>query len=193
MSLDNVEALGGEEPVRSYEHVMLDLETLGVRNDAAVLSIGMVCFDPYTGLVDRNASLSIYIDLEDPLLGSMDTSTVMWWLKQSDEARAALFVDERWSVRMACDAVAEMVETFGIKYLWSNGPSFDEVILRSMFARAGKKWPFRYNAGRDFRTMLTLAEANGILLHKSPVAHIAVEDAAAQAAQVCTIWRALRK
>lgn len=68
-------------------HVMLDLETLGTEHDAMIISIGAVAFrfDDVPILADRFFYTAVDIERSS---GSISPSTVNWWLKQSDEARA---------------------------------------------------------------------------------------------------------
>ena len=67
--------------------IMVDLETLGTAPGSVILSIGAVRFDVEKGLLDE---FYVNIDVESSQrLGlTIDGDTVMWWLKQSDAARA---------------------------------------------------------------------------------------------------------
>ena len=70
------------------KHIMLDLETMGKTDNAAITAVGAVYFDlnnilsRFDILVDLNTSTGIGME--------MDVDTVLWWSKQSDEARAQL-------------------------------------------------------------------------------------------------------
>ena len=65
---------------------MLDLETLSTRNDAAIISIGLVKFDQ-NGVID---SQGWALDFSK-VTGHIDPGTVKWWMEQSDMARAFSF------------------------------------------------------------------------------------------------------
>lgn len=69
--------------------IMVDLETLGTAPGSVILSIGAVRFDVEEGLLDE---FYVNIDVESSQrLGlTIDGATVMWWMKQSDAARAKL-------------------------------------------------------------------------------------------------------
>ncbi|MFM9673750.1 3'-5' exonuclease, partial [Streptomyces galilaeus] len=70
-------------------HVMLDLETMGQGNNAAIVAIGAVFFEPTTGEIGDTFYRKI--DLESAAqYGEIDPNTVLWWLKQSDAARAEI-------------------------------------------------------------------------------------------------------
>jgi len=70
--------------------VMLDLETMGTGPNAAIVAIGAVEFDLQTGTVGERFYRVADLESSVECGGVIDASTVMWWLKQSDEARAAL-------------------------------------------------------------------------------------------------------
>ena len=174
---------------------MLDLETFGTSRDAAIVSIGAVKFDLETFEVDP-AGFHVKINPHDPKLGTIDASTVMWWLEQSEEARNALITGEKI---LLDQAQARFLEWLGPNardtLLWSNGPSFDSVLLQDSFKRVGLfPWPFRYSNDRDFRTIRDIAEMTCDMEWDSTVtAHDALADAKRQAEFVVWTYKLLRE
>jgi len=69
--------------------VMLDLETMGNGPRAAIVAIGAVEFDPETGTVGERFYQAVDLATAVSMGGEMDASTVLWWMQQGDEARAA--------------------------------------------------------------------------------------------------------
>lgn len=67
-------------------NLMLDLETMANTPNSPVISIGAVFFDHKTG--DLSASTEINISLESSM---HDASTIMWWMKQSNDAQTDRF------------------------------------------------------------------------------------------------------
>lgn len=183
-------------------HVMLDLETLGTAADAAILSIGAVRFDPVKGVIDDwDTFYAVVRDSE----GSSDPDTVLWWLRQSADARAAV-ADPLGDVFVCSEfgVLTLLTQWLGDDpkglQLWSNGPTFDEVILRSAYARAGMDWPFSFRRSRCCRTLRALAELAGFgeteqdaralgILNLTP--HRADHDAIRQAYFACLHYTAL--
>src|SRR4051794_11270840 len=72
--------------------VMVDLETMGLDPDAAIVAIGATKF---TLGEEPVSTFYANVDLGDCLsLGlTVSASTIMWWLQQEHAARAALQVD----------------------------------------------------------------------------------------------------
>ena len=197
MVLDNVQGIEAPPRKAKYGDAMLDLETLGVGTDAAVVSVGLVCFDEDGP--DLGASLHLSFRPaygNDVRFGKIELGTVKWWLQQSHEARSGLIekIEAGDSPIIVCQSIIEFAKHFDVKRLWSNGPSFDERLLHELFDRCGPAWPFAYNAGRDYRTIRDVGAALNVteVPRAAGVAHDALSDAVHQANNVVAVLRALR-
>lgn len=180
-------------------HVMLDLETMGQGNNAAIVAIGAVFFEPTTGEI--GASFYQKIDLKSSAVYSeIDASTVLWWLQQSDEARAEITSEDTYSLP---DALAEFsdwieqIENFKARVVWGNGSSFDNVIIENAYKAVGFcKKPWAFWNDRDVRTAVELGrKLRGFDPKKDMpfegTAHNALDDAIHQAKYVSAIYKAL--
>lgn len=173
--------------------VVVDLETLGKRADAAIVAIGAVAFSPAGVSVDREP-FYCRVRLESAMAwgGTVDGATIRWWLSQGDEARAEVSRDG--GALDLPDALVRLSVWLPPKLnLWGNGPAFDNVILRSAFERADLK-AWHYGADRCYRT---IKAAFG---HLAPVPelagnvkHRADHDAARQAGHLVAIHHELAK
>ena len=69
-------------------HIMIDFETLSLKPNATLLALGAVAFEPST----RETLVPFYVNIDPRIQPGRDVSasTVVWWMKQSDEARARL-------------------------------------------------------------------------------------------------------
>lgn len=182
---------------------MVDIETFATGPQAAITAIGAVIFDPFDEQpqVDEQDVFEVRIDLSKSRSpGVIDPATVDWWLKQNDAARLALIepvgrVSLETGLQQFVDFVHAKVPggTFGPGFLkkgtfWSNGPTFDERIMREAFARHGVLFPFHFRNSRCCRTMFDTATQLGWKPGKHEtkgglglVAHKAVDDAIYQA------------
>ena len=72
-------------------HIMLDIETLGTTPGCVIASIGACTFAPESGEVARQTFYDL-IDIGDAVGAGLtiEYGTVLWWLRQSDEARAEI-------------------------------------------------------------------------------------------------------
>ena len=152
--------------------VMLDLETMSVRSNASIASIGAVKFEVGTGIVDKFYRT---IDLRTcKAVGlHVDPETVGWWNKQSKEARQALLKDNV-SLNQALD---DFTEWFGRSSLptWGNGAGFDSVIMENAFAACNMKRPWRPWEDRCYRTIKSIIQVPAD--ERQGVYHNALDDA----------------
>lgn len=160
------------------ENIMLDLETMGTRHDAAIVAIGAVRFTD-KGLYRKSAFYQV-VDLESCLKKRMSVtgSTIMWWLQQSDEARAQL----RQNAAPIEDALKAFLEWKGKDAnvrVWGNGSDFDNVILTSAFRKFGIHDPWPHYMNRCYRTVKDSWPK--VEVSNEGIAHKAVDDAIWQA------------
>lgn len=132
-------------------NVMVDLETLGNSSHSAIISIGAVEFTE-DGLGRDFYCLVDPQSCQDYRL-RMDASTVMWWMQQSDQARAAF----KGKGLTLDTALASFTEWFNPKAcMWGNGATFDNVILDNAYKAAGMKRPWHFTKDRCYRTLKAL-------------------------------------
>jgi len=172
--------------------LMLDLETLGNGNDAAIVSIGACVFNPFGGEITELFYRTIDLEISSHP-GDLDPGTVLWWLKQDEAARKAL-TDPKQHETLPLGEALNQLRGFIIandaNRLWSNGPTFDEVIIRSAFRRYEMEFPIPFFGSRCVRTVRGLPNAP----KAKPVhgtAHNALDDAVSQAKHVQEIYRSL--
>lgn len=183
-----------------YNHAMLDLETLGVGHDARILSVGVQRFN----LEARALGPVLYLPVIDNK-GIIDPATVAWWMDRNEAGRLAIVssllsedVESKpaFVIDAICSFFGNYTEPFDgsvdveplsddvgkVEYLWSNGPTFDEIILRRFFDRYGQghRFPAHFRTSRCFRTAVDLAGLRREDFAKPTVPHHALQDATAQ-------------
>lgn len=164
---------------------MIDMETLGVGNRPVVLSIGAVAFDKNGKLpevVDWSQTFHLYLSLDGQQDRGLEISpsTVIWWMRQGDEARAQ-FDKERIPVHMALADFSNWFKKLGLKDIWSFGATADIVWLESLYKAFGMtdSIPYSYRNVRCFRT---LTNVTGVPPpERIGVKHNALDDAIHQA------------
>lgn len=166
-------------------HVMLDLETFGSRPGSVIVSIGMVRFgathlgEEFYRLIDPNSCVELGM--------TMDPGSIMWWLAQSDPARAALLRSPGEHIMTALrDASAYLSETANT-CVWGNGATFDNVLLSEAYRMANLQRPWSYRLDRCFRTMKFGFPTNPP--DREGTHHNALDDAKHQAIWLQTIYQ----
>jgi len=170
-------------------HIMVDLETMGTSNNAAIIAIGAVIFNEKNILDYFYQNIDLASSVERGL--KMDPGTVTWWLEQDVKARAALRED-----RQPLPVVLDNLSRWAAKdrdiseiELWGNGAAFDNVILRNAYKACGliPFWLFR--GDRCFRTIKALYP--GVPMDRIGTHHNALDDAKTQALHLIKILRRL--
>ncbi len=168
-------------------HIMLDLETMGKSPDAAIVAIGAVAFDPEARRLGD--TFYVTVDLESAVRhgGRIEPDAVMWWLRQSDEARAALHLDPQ-PIEAALLDFSRWVEKQGMyAEVWGNGSDFDNVILGTAYDRAEIPRPWHHRQNNCYRT---LKKRSGIRPPaREGVHHNALDDATHQALHAVCIMQ----
>lgn len=175
--------------------IMLDLETMGVGPDAAIVAIGACAFDPALGTIgDRYYCI---VDLADAVAcgGTMDASTVLWWMRQSDAARAVLRPGATPIHRALADFARWLHEQLpeganeDALRVWGNGADFDCVILAAAYRHCSMPVPWGPYAARCYRTLKSMVP--GIKAERVGMHHHAADDAETQARHAVRLLQAL--
>lgn len=162
-----------------HTNVMLDIETFGRKAGCVVLSIGAVEFDEKTIGKEFEVNISVTDSVKNGL--HTDPETVLWWMKQSDEARSAITSGK---AELLHRATAEFAAAFvwPNKRVWCNGASFDFPILNALFAATQMDTPWKYWQEMDMRTIKNFVGKDvWKKLQGHDTLHTALGDARAQA------------
>lgn len=175
--------------------IMLDIETMGNGSEAAIISIGACYFEPQTGEIGGAFYKQVNLEssVESGLL--MDASTVMWWMKQSDDARSKFYDNHK------CGHINDVLAEFD-KFVkpnakvWGNGATFDNAIVKNAYKKCRMSdAPWKFWNDRDVRTVVDLGELIGFNpkrdLPFEGVKHDALADAVHQAKYVSLIIQRL--
>lgn len=183
-------------------HIVLDLETMGTKRDAAIIEIGMVIFDHMgqEGTVNLIDQWSSAVRLENSMRhgGTADAATIEWWMDSDrTEARDNWMGSEKLSLPNALSLIAIKIRDYSAidpkPLIWGNGVNFDNAILKSAYERLEVKVPWSYKQDADFRTLK--------LLYKDLVPepafigtpHVALDDARHEAVWLSQILQYIYK
>ena len=159
--------------------VMLDLETMGNGPTAAIIAIGAVEFDLQAKTLGREFYEVVDLDSAMKAGGTVDASTILWWMQQSDAARAAFKrpgIDIDLALRLFAGFALECGASVAV---WGNGAAFDNVVLRSAYQRLDLTPPWSFRNDRCFRTVKAMCPQ--IDWAYQGTAHNALDDAKSQA------------
>lgn len=165
---------------------MIDFETLHLSPQAVALSMGVAVFDQNRVL----HKAAIHLDAEEQLsLGrNVSVGTFLWWLQQSDEARADVVAGQTGGNAISIDNAVRWLDRTWLEFkcerVWGHGASFDIPLAEDLFVNV----PWGHRQIRDTRTLFDLAQVDRV---EPEVSHRAEDDAEAQALTVIRAWDAL--
>lgn len=185
--------------------VAVDLETLDIKKDSLVLTVGLVKFDknsmdePFDGVHIR-----LGIQEQRDKGRTISKGTVEWWARQTPEIREDAFGNEgRVSVKEGIEQIIEYFQVMDssdhnqgyikINEVWGQGYGFDMTILGTLFELYGYEVPWKFFEERDSRTLFKLVSKDPRPEEASATLHNALSDAYFQAIGIQRVFNTLRK
>ena len=118
-------------------NIMIDIETLGRRNDAAIREVGLVAFNS-TGVIEEMKQLSVDPEVWNTCGRTFSGETILWLL-------AHPHIDTNYNCHSYEELVTE-VNNFILShlttdgYIWSKG-HMDMEVLKDLYETVGKPFP----------------------------------------------------
>lgn len=139
----------------NFNHLMVDIETLGCSSYSVILSFSAVEFNLYTG--ETGASITRHIDLNSCIKAGflVDASTVIWWMKQSELAREKV-TEGNTDIYTALLDFRDFLVSRPDFLLWGNSASFDLGILGNAYDKMAIEKPWKHWNERCLRTLVFL-------------------------------------
>lgn len=169
-------------------NIMLDIETMGQSQNAAIVAIGAVAFDTH-GVTE---TFYVRVSLKDAAkYGEIDADTVLWWMGQEDSAREEITASDALSLADALRLFSSFVaihrdEKEGVA-VWGNGADFDNAIVTNAYRKTGIPVPWEFWENRCYRTIKNLFR--DVNIQRNGICHKAVDDAKDQAKHLIEIAR----
>ena len=177
-------------------HVMLDLETLSTRKNAAIVQIAAIAFDPTTGAHSPAAPFNMFVRQQYDG-AHIDPATVAWWMQQTTAASLGKKIETTGvNIGAALLALGEWYANQpDVAAVWSHGATFDIAIVEFHCAAIGLKIPWHYRHPRDTRTLYALAPGGmpAVQGYGGALTHDALYDCEIQIKQVVGALAALRQ
>ncbi len=162
-------------------HMMIDLETLGTANNAAITQIGWCFFDEDSVFDEQTFFVDAQTCLDAGLTATWES--IKWWMQQSQEARDAACNGGEIDIADALMGLefAVKAECHILMGIWANPSGFDIPILESAYRATGARVPWNHRLPKDFRTLWLASKLPKEEKATPTLAHHAGADAVAQA------------
>ncbi len=138
-----------------WNQLMIDIECAGTERDAALMSIGAAFFDLHSYKIGPTFILPVHLATSVRLGMKMYPETIIWWLRQGDDARNAVcfnMVDIRVALERFSTWCAENSRRQDLR-TWGNAASFDLGILGYAYHLADMPAPWTFGKETCFRTV----------------------------------------
>ena len=149
--------------------IMVDLETLGLKQGATIFQIAAAAFDIRTGEIvhtfDKVASIYCTNDLK------IEGGTLEFWLNQNRELFFKLQERANGCPNQLVGDFWRWLTTFTDRedtdvYLWGNGILNDNAWLQHAFEENGLDYPIFVRNNRDTRTLREATEMKALMIGK---------------------------
>lgn len=169
-------------------NVMIDLETMSLSKTAAIISIGAVEFDLEEETLGKEFYQNVELSSCIKLGLTREIDTLNWWAKpENKEARDSL-TKNAMDIEIAIPMFLEYCA--GDIIPWSNGATFDIVILEHAIKTCRHKVPWKYYNESCMRTFKRLYPS--VIVAKEGLKHNALSDAKNQARLLMRILNSLK-
>lgn len=207
-------SLGRYHTKEVRKDLMIDLETLGTNDNAVILSIGAIAFDPFgetESLIDENGEYvcpSFYrvLHKETQVGRVVEEGTVAWWSSPDKAEAYAQIIGHKDKVHLpqAMDELWDwIVKNCAGNKAWACAPNFDIDMLSHAYrntgvatlkgAGAGRFFPMQFWDFMDVRTIETFVFGGK---YKKTVRkgthHNALDDCVTQALTIQEAWRRIK-
>jgi len=171
--------------------MMVDIETLSVKPNAHILSIGC-------STMGDNPSTFYRVLGIDGQGRDVNDDTIEWWVgpRVTQAARDEVLIETKASLKAALVDLHVFYKECKANEIWSHGSVFDVIILEDAYKHFKLEPPWNFLNIRDTRTLINLSKKlrNGKDFEPDRVGtyHSAMEDAKFQAKWMNNIMRELR-
>lgn len=174
-----------------FNQLMIDIETMGIEPYSCITSISAVEFDIESG--ETGKEFFINIDLEDSMKNgfTVNADTILWWMKQSDDARKDVFTNTV-DVLYALHLFSVFCKSKDYE-VWANSPRFDCGILSNYYTEMGLKTPWNFRKERCVRTLQGLFSEIKEQTEFEGVKHNPLSDCYHQIKYCHKIWNIIKK
>lgn len=166
-------------------NIMIDIETLSLKDNAVVLSIGAQRFNTDGSLFDEGVIIYPNVQEQVDKVRSVDYNTIKWWMNNSKEAINKTFVDTNKQTTLEeSERLLSAYLNYYDSIIWANGLLFDINILKNLFPYVFSN--VKYGNFRDYRTIVKMFPH--LLTNDNDVAHSALDDCRYQIDKLHKSW-----
>ena len=163
--------------IKDSIHGMVDLETLGTGSNSVVVSVGLVAFNISTGEILAELDIGLNLNQQIKTGGVIDGDTLEFHFAQAPDSIQKMAQRKVLDVKDGLDLISNFIKANNLTTLWGNGATFDNVILRNLYARHLKVFPLGFWTDRDLRTAVDIYNIDVGAVPFVGIRHYCLDDA----------------
>ena len=163
--------------IKDSIHGMVDLETLGTGSNSVVVSVGLVAFNISTGEILAELDIGLNLNQQIKTGGVIDGDTLEFHFAQAPDSIQKMAQRKVLDVKEGLELISNFIKANSITTLWGNGATFDNVILRNLYARHLKVFPLGFWTDRDLRTAVDIYNIDVGAVPFVGIRHYCLDDA----------------
>lgn len=154
------------------KHIIIDIETLGRRNDATITQIGIAVADSKFELLSK-ALIQIDPRVWNSCERTFSGETILWWLNQENGPVGNNLT--LYSYQQAMDVLDKILASYGKDSLiWTKG-TMDLFCIKDLYEYFDRELPWQFWQSRDIRTAKEFVKEWKTIENNN--AHNALDDA----------------
>ena len=163
--------------IKDSIHGMIDLETLGTGSNSVVVSVGLIAFNISTGEILAELDIGLNLNQQIKTGGVIDGDTLEFHFAQAPDSIQKMAQRKALDVKEGLDLISNFIKANNLTTLWGNGATFDNVILRNLYARHLKVFPLGFWSDRDLRTAVDIYNIDTRTVPFVGIRHYCLDDA----------------
>lgn len=155
------------------QHVMIDVESLGLTPGSLLRSVCAVAFDIETGIIGRHSvwKISMLDSINSGFF--IEPSSLKWWMMRSDEARRSFVEGKEYTIQQFISSFNHFFDSLNADdiHVWALQVDFDIAMLRTYYSYNARRknkedWelPFyRKNINEVYTCLKYLKNTNNLI------------------------------
>lgn len=161
--------------MKTAKHIIIDIETLGRRNNAAITQVGIIPTDKNFNALDQYL-IQINPNVWDTCDRTFTGETLLWWMKQTNTPVSKFPTQIANSYKDLVEKINYIFRIYNTEdsIIWTKG-SMDLFCLKDLYEYFNMDIPWKFWQPRDIRTAKEIIKDWKIC--KNTNLHNALEDA----------------
>lgn len=161
--------------MKTAKHIIIDIETLGRRNDAAITQVGIVIAEEAFNILDSYL-IQVMPDVWNTCNRTFTGETLLWWMQQKNTPVSKTSTNIVYNYTQLVNKLYQIFNRFNTEdtIVWTKG-SMDLFCIKDICEYLNIETPWKFWQPRDIRTAKEIIKDWKV--YENNNAHNALDDA----------------